>query len=565
MTSLSTSLNDSPLPSITHHRWPIQLKERWTMSLSRSEQCMLKHAQLMGLQPGKVTSGMDILIVSTNSRQQQAYWQKRLEMTRGQVAKEEACVVAIFEDWPQGAGNGLGSLYAYEKARAPLMELYGVDLDAAQKRGASIALYHTAGKGSRLAPLPGAEYNNKSAVKLPGFLFIQNSWTPITILEAVIRQTAPYASSRPGRLSVFWGDQIFIPSLSTDYTPKHHIDILGQFSPPPTEKQWQERGLHRYGLIARHSQGSGQQVEKITYPSMQKLLEEGHLNSKEGLGISLGAFSLSFSMTQFLLEEFAQELQEKRVQMESDYHFWMPLTLSWDAFSTVLEGKPFDLRHMCAHHHRMQLFKEKIAQHSPEMGLFGALDIGEESLWWDYGQVKHYIDNNLKILDRTFESQVMRQFFRMAEVPYQTGSSALDVDSCSRLLHCDIKRGKVERSLLIGVRAEEIQAKNSVMINTLVPSVHAHNCLLYNVVDDQNLQPKAGSVRADVFLPHSHHFKLYTTLERDGSKDWSSKILSNPVTYSHVHTLNQRVNQIKADRWALKLKRKIVTLQAREE
>ena len=29
------------------------------------------------------------------------------------------------------------------------------------------ALYHTAGKGTRLAPLPGAENNNKPGVKLP--------------------------------------------------------------------------------------------------------------------------------------------------------------------------------------------------------------------------------------------------------------------------------------------------------------------------------------------------------------------------------------------------------------
>lgn len=31
----------------------------------------------------------------------------------------------------------------------------------------SVGLYHTAGKGTRLSPLPGAENNNKPAVQLP--------------------------------------------------------------------------------------------------------------------------------------------------------------------------------------------------------------------------------------------------------------------------------------------------------------------------------------------------------------------------------------------------------------
>lgn len=44
--------------------------------------------------------------------------------------------------------------------------------------------------------------------------------------EAVIKQTGVYAPSRKGRLGVFWGDQVFIPSAPTTYTPTHHIDIM---------------------------------------------------------------------------------------------------------------------------------------------------------------------------------------------------------------------------------------------------------------------------------------------------------------------------------------------------
>ena len=61
-----------------------------------------------------------------------------------------------------GAGNGLGTLYAFQKACAK----NGDDLVAAMEAGASVAIYHTAGKGTRMAPLPGAENNNKPGVKL---------------------------------------------------------------------------------------------------------------------------------------------------------------------------------------------------------------------------------------------------------------------------------------------------------------------------------------------------------------------------------------------------------------
>lgn len=108
---------------------------------------------------------------------------------------------------------------------------------------------------SRLAPLPGAENNNKPGVKLPASLDLDGVATPLTILEAVLKQTGAssrveespcppppstdhgffvkqslsplwtkslivvvvvalvvglgvYAPNRKGRLSVFWGDQV---------------------------------------------------------------------------------------------------------------------------------------------------------------------------------------------------------------------------------------------------------------------------------------------------------------------------------------------------------------------
>lgn len=83
----------------------------------------------------------------------------------------------------------------------------------------------------------------------------------MTILEAVVKQTSSYAKSRPGRLSVFWGDQVFIPTVPVEYEVTHHVDILCSLGPMPSEEEWIEKGMDKYGLIAQSTSGDAAQVE----------------------------------------------------------------------------------------------------------------------------------------------------------------------------------------------------------------------------------------------------------------------------------------------------------------
>ncbi|MFT5128507.1 MAG: hypothetical protein ACI8W8_002118, partial [Rhodothermales bacterium] len=216
-------------------------------------------------------AGMDILIVSTTSEAQSRYWQARLEATRGQVANRDALILAVHEDWPGGAGNGLGTLYALQKAAALAEQRDGRDILCELRNGAAVGLYHTAGKGTRMAPLPGSEHNNKPGVKLPGLLEIDGHAEPITILEAVIRQTATYAPTRGARVSTFWGDQVFIPTCEPG-PPRHHADILCKLGPMPDAATWAAKGLDKYGLIAVDAEGDASQVEKISHAQASDLI-----------------------------------------------------------------------------------------------------------------------------------------------------------------------------------------------------------------------------------------------------------------------------------------------------
>ena len=118
----------------------------------------------------------NVTIICTTDDYQANYWMDRL--SKGICKSNDSSgsvypmVLAVSEDWSSasGAGNGLGTLYAFQKACRVAKEKYNVDLAAELKsRKVSAALYHTAGKGTRLAPLPASENNNKPGVV--SFLF----------------------------------------------------------------------------------------------------------------------------------------------------------------------------------------------------------------------------------------------------------------------------------------------------------------------------------------------------------------------------------------------------------
>ena len=173
-----------------------------------------------------------------------------------------ATVLCVHEDWNGGAGNGLGTLYAWRKACALAKTKGRGDLAAELAAGKiAAAVYHTAGKGTRLAPLPGAENNNKPGVKLPSLLEVGGAAQPLTVLEAVMRQTSSYAPLRGGRISVFWGDQVFVPSAGIQPST-HPADILAALRPMPSKAEWEAGQLHQYGLIAVGTAGDATQLEK---------------------------------------------------------------------------------------------------------------------------------------------------------------------------------------------------------------------------------------------------------------------------------------------------------------
>lgn len=401
------------------------------------------------------TSCMDIIIVVTGSKAQEEFWQNRLSFLNELKTK----VLVVYEDWPGGAGNGLGTLYGYQKAALKAQSLYAIDLLQELEKGASIAMYHTAGRGSRLSPLPQLEGGDKSAVQLPGYGY---GGQPMTILEAVVKQTSIYAKSRKGRLSVFWGDQIFIPSIPV-VPSLHSVEILALSLPALTEKMWIERHLQHYGVLCRTAQGA-KLVEKLEFTELQSLIQSSVLGRSDYL-VSLGSFSLSAPCLVALIQEFSSDLAVKRGKLDSDPHFWMALSLDKQTYVSLMQRRETSPLEAIALFDRLKRVKKNVLNFFIE-----AIDTGAETYWWDFGSLQSYYRTCMKLLDSSPEGEAIRSFL---------GQKSLLLNS-----H---KNFSVENSVVIGVEAKELEVKNCVILHSSFDRLQASNSLLYRVHEDRPL------------------------------------------------------------------------------
>lgn len=500
--------------------------------------------------------GYDITIVCCSDSEQARYWQERLEAAKGRAVPSESTVVAVDEDWPGGAGNFLGTLYAWTKACAAL-EAKDRDLKAELKAGKSVALFHTAGKGTRLAPLPGAENNNKPGVKLP---------VPggSSILESVIRQTGAYAGSRGGRLSVFWGDQIFVPSVSAAYTPQHHADICCALGPMPSAEEWQARGLDKYGCIAATADNTViKQLEKVGHAEASAQLEGR--TDVERVGPSLGSFSLSADFLEALEGGFSAELSKKDGKMDSDPHLWMAMTLAEDAYAALMVKKEvFTEGEAKAHHARVTKLISEFS--SPTCsGMFGAVDVGMDMSWWDYGMLKLFAKNALLLMEDSEDAALARQFFGIAESPRVCSDSSLgacDVDEKSVASGTTAKSGKITASVTSDVCCQELTADSAVLVGVYAKKIVAgKGSVAYNIVDEseEGIVLRENEVRVGVFTLQDDwkastswfgsaqkglpYFEMKSNVqETDGGKVFKTKVHGNIMSFQEVYDFNQGVD-----------------------
>jgi hypothetical protein len=367
---------------------------------------------------------------------------------------------------------------------------------------------------------------------------------PLTVLESVVKQTGIYAPARKGRLSVFWGDQVFIPSVSFSSPPTHHADILctliGDSAPSPQE--WSDRGLEKYGVIAVLDQGEAAQVEKVTHTVATQMLAS--LGTIRQVGPSLGSFSVSAPFLSALLAEFQTELRDKTGKLDTDPHFWMPLTLGQESYVSLMGQKDMSADESAAHYHRMATFKSKLDLSS--MGLFGAVNVGRDACWWDYGQLKLYSQNSLLLLEQESTSaNLLRQFLGVSEHQMDSSTGSAAVDGASYVFGSHVNGGTITNSLLASVTAQEVTADGAIIVNCAAKKIAAgKGSILYNLVDDTDggIVAEPGQVMVSVTNEHGESALLQSRMDIDGGTAWKTKLDMNDYSFEQVHGNNKDAN-----------------------
>lgn len=371
------------------------------------------------------------------------------------------------------------------------------------------------------------------------------------MLESVVKQTALYA--RKGRLSVFWGDQVFLPTapLPTSNSTTHHIDILCTLLPTaPTADDWTRQGLDKYGVIAVMKQQQDKdgkleaaQVEKVSHETATRMLSS--LGNIEQVGPSLGSFSVSAAILQALLTEFATELAEKTGKLDTDPHFWMPLTLSQESYIELMEQKGTTADVSTAHYNRMTVFKSNFEL--GDLGLFGAVDVGQDACWWDYGLLKLYSKNSLLLLDETSDSADLLRLFLGITSPTM-GSTVNDQVSVSHAYIFGSRlggSGSVTNSLVAAVTAQDVELNGAIVVNCAAKKIVAgQGAILYNIIDDspEGLVVPPGGVRVGVTNEAGESFVLHSRMDVDGGTAWKIKVEPNDKSFEDVHAANKNAN-----------------------
>lgn len=368
-----------------------------------------------------------------------------------------------------------------------------------------------------------------------------------------MQQTGIYAPSRRGRLSVFWGDQVFVPSAPYLYTPTHHVDILCTLlgDTAPTAEEWSAQGLDKYGVIAvlEGLQENAAQVEKVSHAQATAILSS--LGQIQKVGPSLGSFSVSATMLQALVTEFATELEAKVAKLDTDPHFWMPLTLPAVEYVQLMSAKGEDATFLTQHYQRMAALKDKInATSKSSLGLLGAINVGKDAGWWDYGQVKLYSKNSKLLLepDSNHDAKLLRQFLGASTTASRVTNTSDNVvvnDEASLVSSCRVMTGgNISHSVVASVVAQSITADHAIVVNCAsAKSIIAKpGSILYNIVSEDDIVAEENDVIVQVTEESGAWFDLKSAMTIDGKDAWSVVLPQNTMSFEQVHEKNFNAN-----------------------
>merc|ERR1719446_1499804 len=98
--------------------------------------------------------------------------------------------------------------------------------------------------------------------------------------------------------------------------------------------------------------------------------------------------------------------------------------------------------------------------------MFGAVDVGLEQSWWDFGMLSLYRKNSLLLTEDSQDAKLLRRFFGVNEAKRVSAdcSGDADIDATSVVSAMSAKSGKILNSAVHNVTCDEINADGAVLV-----------------------------------------------------------------------------------------------------
>jgi len=349
-------------------------------------------------------------------------------------------------------------------------------------------------------------------------------------LEAGIFSTQVYARTREGRICIFWGDQVIIPSGTTGRKTRLPVEIFGikqRFT--ISSKEWR-RNWQNYGILIPKKDKGVLQREKLDWRQVKKSQEKGYIKptptGRVELIKSMGCFSMRLSFLSALLKEFSKELELKKRKLDTDGQLWMPLTSTSNEY--IDKGGSF------IYWRRLKRFKKKFLTRENKKVIITTKNLGDKTLWYDYGTIANYHKNLSILLEDSHEGRVVRDFYEVDKYLIKKKKTKNLKIKKSILINSEVEKGDIKNSIIVNSKAQRVNVNGAIIVNSEIKNIVSKKVLIYNLKESKGIRALPGEVITDIVVTEGSKIRMKTSLLRDSKKDWKIRLPQNPFSYSEI-------------------------------
>lgn len=416
--------------------------------------------------------------------------------------------------WNGRAGNGLGTLFALKNASVAI----GEDIIEEVKQGKSVLIVHTAGEGSR--NILTRTVKNKALIKVLN----------LTILEGVIKQFQDFAI--PSRIMVTWGDQFLLfadtdsPEDIQNCAQKTHIMLFG-LQTELTAEIARNYGIQILGSAKAEAKDKREGCELLDFEDSRSYTVAKMMAEKENCSVmvNMGMFTMSGIAAECMCHAFSDALDAREGKLNSDELWQAWIAPKYETSEWLRE--------------RADRVKTELSCLMPHLALIKSYPLSAKTIWVDFGTNESYYKSVMKLLEYDDMARRLRDFLGLS-LDISVSSSIYIYDDPS----VSFEAGVVKKSVIVNSEARYAELEEACVINSKLNRIKGKRCVIYNVVDDAELEVEDCFV-VDVFHPVKGKIRLTIRIgaeKESKAKWWNSCLPGNEFALSEVAEMLKSVS-----------------------